>query len=289
MARGIDHVVHAVQNLDAAATLYRALGFHVGSRNRHPPAWGTQNHIVQFPGCFVELLTVADPAHITPHGPHFFSFGAFNRELLSRGEGLSMLVLESRNAHADAESFRQGGIGDFEVFEMEREGKRSDGSAIKLAFSLAFAADPLAPDAGFFVCHHRYPDNFWNPAFQFHFNTATGIAGIVLVAAKPSDHYKFITSFAGANEVVATKTGLTVKTPRGEIQVMEPTSFVDLFDGEPPDITSGAQLAALRFTVRDANAAGEVLRRSGIDASARTGRLIVGPQAGLGATLVFES
>ena len=59
MPRGLDHIVHAVRNLDAAADLYRRLGFTVGARNRHP--WGTHNHIVQFPGFFIELLTLAEP------------------------------------------------------------------------------------------------------------------------------------------------------------------------------------------------------------------------------------
>jgi len=36
MARGLDHIVHAVRDLDAAADLYRRLGFTVGARNRHP-------------------------------------------------------------------------------------------------------------------------------------------------------------------------------------------------------------------------------------------------------------
>src|SRR6186997_2539258 len=59
MPRGLDHIVHAVRNLDAAADLYRRLGFTVGARNRHP--WGTHNHVVQFPGFFIEVLTVAEP------------------------------------------------------------------------------------------------------------------------------------------------------------------------------------------------------------------------------------
>jgi catechol 2,3-dioxygenase-like lactoylglutathione lyase family enzyme len=67
MARGLDHIVHAVRDLDAAAGLYRRLGFQVGSRNRHPRTWGTQNHIVQLPGTFIELLSVADTTEIAPH------------------------------------------------------------------------------------------------------------------------------------------------------------------------------------------------------------------------------
>jgi catechol 2,3-dioxygenase-like lactoylglutathione lyase family enzyme len=47
MTRGLDHIVHAVRDLDAAAELYRSLGFTVGARNRHP--WGTHNIIVQLP------------------------------------------------------------------------------------------------------------------------------------------------------------------------------------------------------------------------------------------------
>jgi catechol 2,3-dioxygenase-like lactoylglutathione lyase family enzyme len=55
MARGLDHIVHAVRDLDAAADLYRRLGFTVGARNKHP--WGTHNHVVQLSGFFIELLT----------------------------------------------------------------------------------------------------------------------------------------------------------------------------------------------------------------------------------------
>ena len=66
MARGLDHIVHAVRDLDAAAELYRRLGFTVGARNRH--SWGTHNHIVQLPGFFIELLTVAEPDKLGSDG-----------------------------------------------------------------------------------------------------------------------------------------------------------------------------------------------------------------------------
>ena len=56
MARGLDHLVHAVRDLDAAGELYGRLGFTVGARNRHP--WGTHNRIVQLPGFFIELLAI---------------------------------------------------------------------------------------------------------------------------------------------------------------------------------------------------------------------------------------
>jgi catechol 2,3-dioxygenase-like lactoylglutathione lyase family enzyme len=57
MPRAIDHVVIPTLDLAAQATLYRRLGFQVGARNRHP--WGTENHIVQFDGAFLELIAWA--------------------------------------------------------------------------------------------------------------------------------------------------------------------------------------------------------------------------------------
>jgi glyoxalase-like protein len=288
MLRGIDHIVHAVHDLDAAAALYRALGFQVGARNTHAPSWGTRNHIVQLDGSFIEVLTVADTSQIAPHSPRHYSFGAHNRDFLAQGEGLSMLVLAGSDAHADARAFREAGIGNFDVFDFEREGKRPDGTPIKVAFSLAFASDPAAPDVGFFTCQHRFPENFWNPAFQVHFNTAVSIAGVVMVAAKPSDHYRFLTSFTGADEVTASKSGLGITTPHGEIQVMDPASFEHNFGQKPPDVRRGARLAAIRFAVRNWGIANAVLHGANLNALKNGEKLIVGPESAMGTTLVFE-
>jgi hypothetical protein len=287
MARGLDHIIHAVRDLDAAADLYRRLGFQVGSRNRHPRTWGTQNHIVQLPGTFIELLAIADAAEIAPHAPRLFSFGAFNRDFLGRQEGLAMLVLEGRGA-PDAAEFRAAGIGDFELYEFEREGRRPDGSAINVAFALAFAADPLAPDTGFFTCLHRHPESFWNPAFQKHPNTAAAVAGVVLVAGNPSDHHIFLEAFTGERNLLATSAGISVKTPRGDIQVMQPDAFRDRFGVEPPPTERGARLAALRLAVRNLDAAAKSLQTAAIASSNRMGRVVVGPDIAMGATLVFE-
>lgn len=289
MARGLDHVAHAVSDLDAAAALYARIGFTVGARNRHAPAWGTQNHIVQLPGFFVELLAMADTTAIAPHAERCFSFGAFNRDFLARQEGLSMLVLEGRDSAAEAQAFRAAGIGDFELYEFERAAKRPDGTPTKVAFSLAFARDAKAPDIGTFACTQRYPENFWNPQFQRHANTATGIAGVVLVADNPADHGRFLAGFTGEPDMRATAAGIAVKTPRGEIEVIDPASFADRFGVAPPDTRRGARLAALRFAVRDLAAARAALRTGKIEFSEASQHLVVGPEVAMGATLAFES
>jgi catechol 2,3-dioxygenase-like lactoylglutathione lyase family enzyme len=288
MSRGLDHIVHAVRDLDAAADLYRRMGFTVGARNRHPPSWGTQNHIVQLPGFFVELLALADVGGVAPRGPRFFSFGAFNRDFLAHRQGLSMLVLEGHDAAADAEAFRAAGIGDFDVFDFERAAKRADGASVKVAFSLAFAEDAHAPDIGFFTCRQHHPENFWNPSFQQHPNTAAAIAGVVLVAENPSQHHIFLSAFTGERALLATSAGIAVKTPRGEIQVMGPAAYRDHFGVEPPDTARGARLAALRFAVRNIDDTIELLQEAQLAPDVHIGRVIVGPDAAMGAALAFE-
>ena len=274
--------MHSVHDLDAAGEAYARLGFTVGARNRHP--WGTHNRIVQFPGVFIELLAIGDMERIPPARPRMLSFGAFTRDFLARGEGLSMLVLEGKGAAADAEAFRAAGIGDFDVFDFEREGKSPDGTNVKVAFSLAFAADPGAPDMGFFTCQQHYPENFWNPAFQRHANGVSGVAGVVFVAENPADHHIFLKAFAGVSDLASTSSGITIETPRGEIQAMDPAAFRLHYAVEPPDTARGMRLAAIRFA-GDLAAARAAL---GARAAERMDRLIIGPNAAHGATLVFE-
>ena len=285
MPRGLDHIVHAVRDLEEAAELYRRLGFTVGERNRH--SWGTHNRLVQFPGVFIELLTVAEPAKLGADG---FSnlFGRFNQSFLSNQEGLSLLLLESDDAAADAVLFQSSGIAASEVMTFEREGNRPDGAPVKVAFSLAFARDAGAPGAGFAVCQHHLPENFWNPVFQQHPNTASGIVSVVLVAENPSDHHIFLSAFTGVRDLHATSSGVSASTPRGEIKVMDPAAFRSHFGTEPPDISQGARLAALQFRVRDRAALEAALNKGGVAASSRVGSTVVAPQIAMGATLVFQ-
>jgi catechol 2,3-dioxygenase-like lactoylglutathione lyase family enzyme len=285
MPRGLDHIVHAVRDLDAAAELYRRLGFTVGARNRH--SWGTHNHLVQLPGSFVELLTVAEPEKLGHDG---FSalFGTFNRIFLKDQEGLSLLILESGDAAADAAAFRAAGIAVSDAMHFEREGKRPDGTAAKVGFSLAFARDAKAPAIGFAACQQHFPENFWNPAFQQHPNAASSVAGVVLVAENPTDHHIFLSAFSGVRELSATSSGVTASTPRGDIKVMDPSAFRSHFGTEPPDISQGARLAAMQFHVHDRAALTAALNAGRIAYSSRMGSIIVAPQNAMGATLVFE-
>jgi hypothetical protein len=240
------------------------------------------------PGFFIELLTVAQPEKIPPHEPHRFSFGACNRDFLAGvGEGLSCLVLESRDPKADKVEFDQAGIGGFDLLDFARKGKRADGSETEVAFEIAFARDPMSPRAGFITCQHKRPENFWSPELQRHANGARAIAAAVFVAESPTDHHIFLETFSGVRDVHATSLGIKVATPRGNILVMERRGFLDAYGIEPPE-GEGMRLTALVFDVTDLAATGAGLERNGAEARAHLGRLVIGPAAAHGATLVFS-
>jgi|ERR1700733_15285928 hypothetical protein len=287
MPHGLDHIVHAVRDLDAAAEFYASAGFTVGARNRH--SWGTHNRVVQLKNCYIEILTVAEPEKIVPHGVRSFSFGAFNRDFLAHREGFSMLILNSRNAVEDARMFESAGISDFEVFDFAREGIKPDGKPVKLAFSLAFARDAASPNVRFAACQHHFPENFWDPAFQTHANGAKAVSGAELVADNPAGHQVFLKSFTGVGELNLSSTGVTAHTGNGDVEILEPTSFRDQSGVSLGVKGQGMALGAMRFAVADIAQAEAVHSQNGITSQRHGGRLIVPPDIAHGATLIFET
>jgi hypothetical protein len=247
--RGLDHVVHAVRDLAAAAAHYRELGFTVGARNRHP--WGTHNHIVQFSGFFIEILTLGEPEKMS--GDIFSNaFGVYNRDFAARHDGLSMLVLESTDSAGDVAAYKAAGIAASGSVRFEREGRRPDGTPVPVAFSLAFAEDKAAAETRFFTCQQHYPENFWNPAFQKHDNGANGIAAMVMVADDPSRHRDFLVAYTGAGPTGEHDDGYRIALPRGAIEVTTPAAYRTRYHLDAPDTSNGARLAAMRFATAGA-------------------------------------
>jgi hypothetical protein len=287
MPHGLDHIVHAVRDLDAAAELYRRAGFTVGARNRHP--FGTHNRIVQLKNCYIEILEVAEPEKIVPHGARSFSFGAYHRDFLASREGFSMLILNSSNAIEDARAYDAAGIGGFAVFDFAREGKKPDGTTVKLAFSLAFAQDPASPNVRFAVCQHHFPENFWDPAYQTHANRARGVPAVALVAENPTDHHIFLKAFTGEQDLHSSSVGVKARTENGDIEIMEQVAFRDQFGVSPEVKGEGMTLNALRLEVDDIAQAEALHRRGGIASQRHVGRLVIPPDVARGATLIFET
>ncbi|MBE7219721.1 MAG: VOC family protein, partial [Caulobacteraceae bacterium] len=171
------------------------LGFTVGRRNRHP--WGTENHIIQFDGAFLELLGFAPDFEPPPANAPSEPFAGFCIRFLERAEaGAAMLVLRSDDAVADADRLSRAGLGQGRMLTFSRGAQGADGADRTVAFTLAFADLPGLPGIGAFLCQQHRPENFWNPAAQRHANGASGIAGLRIRGPEPSAHARALGIFA---------------------------------------------------------------------------------------------
>ncbi|ETR75278.1 hypothetical protein X566_21385 [Afipia sp. P52-10] len=290
MSRGLDHIVHAVRDLDAAADVYRKLGFTVGARNKHP--WGTHNRIVQLPGFFIELLTVAE-AELLGRDPGYAElsqrFGTFNRDAITRHDGFSTLILESRAIAADISALAQAGIGCSGELPFTRQGSQPDGTPTTVGFSLGFVSDASSPHVAFAVMQQHNPQAFWNAAFQSHANTAKAVLGALLIADNPTDHHIFLTAFTGERELHSTSSGVAARTARGVLEIIEPVAFRDRYGVTVAAEGEGMTLAGLRIAVTDLERVEAVARDNGIAMHRRLNCLVVAPSAAFGATLIFET
>ncbi len=274
-----------MRDLDAAAEFYRRAGFQVGARNVHP--WGTQNHVVQFDGFFIELLTVAAPDKLTGEGlaRHF---GMANRDAIARGDGFSFLLLQSHDIAADVEDLKRHQIGSSPALPFTREAKLPDGSTTTIGFTLAFARDDRSPQTGFALCQQSNPKAFWNESYQRHPSGARGVVAAILVADNPADHHIFLSAFTGVRVLQSSSTGVVARTPRGDVEIMDARGFKDRFGVTVAVEGEDMALAGLRLATSSLPETEATLTRGGIAHYRHVGRLVIPPQAALGATLIFE-
>jgi catechol 2,3-dioxygenase-like lactoylglutathione lyase family enzyme len=287
MPRGIDHLVFAVGDLDRARRVYERLGFTLTPTARHP--FGTQNSLVQLDGCFLELLAISDPAAFPAPEPGAFSFPQFNADYLGRHEGMSMLVLDSKDAAADRDDFAEAGLRTYRPFEFGRDAEQPDGTTARVGFRLVFTTDPDMPDAAFFTSEQLAPDLFWKKEYQEHANTAETVREVMMIAEKPGAHWAFFEGFVGTNDVRETDTGILIETARGAIRVEEPGAVAETW-GTAIDLKryDTSRFAGCVIGVTDMETARTALEGGGIEHFAIEDRLVVPASETFGIAVAFE-
>jgi catechol 2,3-dioxygenase-like lactoylglutathione lyase family enzyme len=166
MLTGIDHIVIAVHELEAAVQSYRALGFTVVPGGRHPV--GTHNALIAFKDeSYLELIAFYEP----------------NRDhrwwaALQKGGGLVDFCLVTDDLAADTAAIRRAGVDIGDPQEQSRV--RPDGYRLRWVFSLARGPHRgVAP----FLIRDETPREERVPREMDHPNGVTGI-GTVTVAVE---------------------------------------------------------------------------------------------------------
>ena len=284
--KALDHIVLVAQELEPLRWRYDAMGFTLTPPSLHP--FGTGNSLAQLQGSFIELLAVVEPEKLVPHGETTFSFGVHNQRFLEKREGLSMAVLTSDDAAGDNAAWAARGLRTWEPLSFARQATQPDGSQAEVSFTVAFALDPAMPEAGFFVCQQHRPENFWQPNYQLHANTAKALVCVTLVADDPAAHAGFFEKMVGA--VQETVGGLEIPLAGGRLEVLRPDALDGRFaTAKPIPSAEGPAFVAASVAVDDLAATQHCIETGGIPFTTRDGALEIAPEDGFGMLLEFVS
>jgi catechol 2,3-dioxygenase-like lactoylglutathione lyase family enzyme len=166
MLLGIDHIVIAVRDLDAAAKDYTTLGFTVVPGGKHPV--GTHNVLVAFAdGAYIELIA-------------FYRDNPDHRwwAALQRGEGFVDFCMQTDDLIGDTIRLRAAGVKIEDPVPWSRT--RPDGYQLKWLLSLARGEHRgVAP----FLIQDETPREERIPRETVHRNGALGIGTITVAVA----------------------------------------------------------------------------------------------------------
>jgi hypothetical protein len=157
MIRGIDHLVIACADPDAAATeLEAAMGIAATGGGRHE-SFGTRNRIAWLAdGSYLELVGVEDPdlARGNPFG------AAALRVIAEHGAGLATYALRVDDLGAAVSALRAGGAS--YVAAQHGSRTRTDGEVVE--WWTSFPSAPLGPTTPPFLIQHAYTGGEWGRA-----------------------------------------------------------------------------------------------------------------------------
>jgi len=192
MIRGIDHLVIAVKDVEAATRAYGELGFTVVPGGRHPV--GTYNTLIAFAdGSYIELIG-------------FYRDNPEHRwwTALQQGGGLVDYCLQTDDLMGDTRAFRDAGVDIADPVSQSRV--RPDGYQLRWVFSLA-----RGPHRGVgpFLINDETPREERVPREQTHPNGVTGIGAVRIATrdlAAVSGWYRKATGQPGT-AITSTETG----------------------------------------------------------------------------------
>jgi catechol 2,3-dioxygenase-like lactoylglutathione lyase family enzyme len=164
MLTGIDHLVIAVEDLEAARKSYTALGFTVVEGGRHTGI-GTYNALIAFEdGSYLELI-----AFYEPRDDHRW-FAP-----LQKGQGLVDFCLQTDDLPGDTVALRRAGV---DIGEPEKRNRvRPDGLDVRWVFSLARGAHRgVAP----FIIADETGRDERVPRQRTHANGVTGVGSVTV-------------------------------------------------------------------------------------------------------------
>ena len=272
--KGIDHVVFAVRDLDAAQDTFSRMGFTITPRGHH--TLGSQNHCAMFGSDYFELLMV--PQRL-PGREYYYDFARI-------GDGLAAVALKTDNARGAFGELTAAALAPSEPVDFSRPVQLAEGTKTA-SFRITQLGLEQTPGGQVFLCQHFTRDVVWRPEYQTHANTATGLAAIAIVSPEVR---ATAAAYARLFDVKASviDEGLLIDTGDTPIAVVSEPALAKKLPGVWISARHPPCMAVLFIRVADRDAAERSLRAGGLHPQRMPdGSVAVGAPEAHGTAIVF--
>jgi len=273
---GIDHIVIAVNDLDASKNAYARLGFTLSSRGVHSAAMGTINHTMMLERDYFEILAVAAPTERNQRW----------RNMLAHGEGVAGLALAAPDAGLVRDAWARAGLAPSDVVDFQRAVIRDDGT-IKARFKTVSLPSTAEIRLEIFACAQLTRQAVWLPELISHPNTASAIGKVTIPVDSPAKVAEACRPVFTGCTISTIDGGLRLITGRHWIDLVHPEAIVRNFNA-----VTGSQRAVaigIDFIVQDLGACSSVLSGNGVSAWKGERRLEVSSAYAAGAAIAFTT
>jgi catechol 2,3-dioxygenase-like lactoylglutathione lyase family enzyme len=272
--KGIDHVVIAANDLDAAQDTFRRMGFTLTPRGHH--TLGSKNHCVMFGHDYFELLMV--PQRL-PGREYYYDFARM-------GDGLAAVALKTDNARGAFGELTAAALAPSDPVDFSRPVQLS-GETKAASFRITQLGLEQTPGGQVFLCQHFTRDVVWRPEYQTHANTATGLAALAILSAEVSATTRAYERLFDTR-AVAISEGLLIDTGDTPIAIVDEAALAKRLPGVWISARHQPCMAALFVHVSDRDTAERILLAGGLHpARMPDGSVAVGAAEAHGVAIIF--
>jgi len=280
--RSLDHFLILVRDLDAAASTYTRLGFHVRPIAQHEEI-KSANCVIHFADTYLELI-YTEGASSEVMAPY--------QKRLQLGEGFVHLCLTSEKLAPDRERMMQVGVQTGPIMSARRRITLPDGSAAETASRCFYLWRDDNPYLSIFYADHPKPELIFIPEYAQHANTATGVSRVVYMSKDPGADADYFSTLFGATPDTVDAGGFTITDGRGDItEVLTESSARERYGNnmavQQSDPLPGVGVA-LHYNVASLDTCAALLEKNRVVFEQGDGSITVPADKARGCIAVFE-
>ncbi|NYE24508.1 VOC family protein [Pigmentiphaga litoralis] len=211
----VDHaVINVLYDMDAAADVFRALGFHLTPRGFH--SLGSINHLMMFGQDYLELVGL-------PTGTD-----KIRREVADSPRGLNGLVFLTEDADAEYTRLLAAGVPTELPLAFGRP-VDLDGTTQEAKFRTVRLKPGFVQGGRVYFCEQRTRHLVWRPEWQSHANGAVAIAGFTVVVPDPAAEARRYATVLGQTAAVRSADTAALRLGDFALEMMTSDAYLDRY------------------------------------------------------------